>query len=444
MRKLACLVRGAGLAGFAIAVASCGGSGTAAKGGADASTKKDGPDKDTAVTVESPQDAEVIVTGSDAAIAVDDAGIIIHTIFTAPDAAAALGCATPHIQIVFPTMYSAYDSVHHFQIPAVVNGIDPSVITWSALDPTMVDLQEDTTTGGVLITTRKAGVTSIIANAGGLCGSASITIAAATNDDWLIGSARYNDGVVLTRLPGGGVGRGPKMPTDEDAGIAATEYACTNCHGDAANGLYKTVQHTPEQTGGFSDADLLNIFIDGIVPKGGYFDATIVTYARWRISAACSRVLRRANATPVRPPRRARVMKRFFSGSRTCFAVLSIGAVAVVSCGGGTQQNEDAAVAADAAFVDAFVFKDAAPEPRDLAARDLAIDARIEDAYVVPIDTAPLLILPLPKGCENDPTRRVKSGVAGEDEQAHGSAEHRRLRAAWADATSRAESVANT
>jgi hypothetical protein len=42
------------------------------------------------------------------------------------------------------------------------------------------------------------------------------------------------------------------------------------------------VQHTPEQTGGFSDDDLINIFQNGVVPKGGYFDDTIVSYAMWQ------------------------------------------------------------------------------------------------------------------------------------------------------------------
>jgi hypothetical protein len=42
------------------------------------------------------------------------------------------------------------------------------------------------------------------------------------------------------------------------------------------------VQHTPEQTGGFSDADLMGIFQMGVVPTGGYFDTKIVSYAQWQ------------------------------------------------------------------------------------------------------------------------------------------------------------------
>ncbi len=53
--------------------------------------------------------------------------------------------------------------------------------------------------------------------------------------------------------------------------------ACTNCHGPTAtNGPFKTVSHTPEQTGGFSDTDLANIILNGEVPDGGYFDPTVL------------------------------------------------------------------------------------------------------------------------------------------------------------------------
>ena len=203
------------------------------------------------------------------------------------------GCPKSALTILFSPMYSAYDGVHTFQIPAVVNGLDASQITidWSASDPSMVKLASDPTTGGVMITTRKAGKVTIIASAGNLCGTSLLTITAATSADWTDGSDRYNDGVVIDRLPrpdprgmagaGGGAGTGATGAAG-GGGASATQAACTNCHGDTASGLYKTVQHTPEQTGGFSDEDLINIFQNGIVPKGGYFDDTIVSYATWQ------------------------------------------------------------------------------------------------------------------------------------------------------------------
>lgn len=189
------------------------------------------------------------------------------------------GCPQAALKIVFSPMYSAYDGVHTFQVPAVVNGIDPTAtqIVWSAADPSMVALQPDPTTGGVMITMQKSGNTTIYAQAGTLCGAAPLTITAATPDDWMAGSTRYNDGVTISirNLFGGG-------RQSPDAGQTSDQYACTNCHGDTATGPYKDVAHTPEQTGGFSDTDLINIFEHGMVPQGGYFDTMILSYAMWQ------------------------------------------------------------------------------------------------------------------------------------------------------------------
>jgi hypothetical protein len=187
-------------------------------------------------------------------------------------------CPKSALTILFNPMYSAYDGVHMFQLPAVVSGLDPTQvqIDWSASDPSMVALEPDPTTGGVMITMQKAGNVNIVASAGSLCGVAPLSITDATPADWMAGSDRYNNGVVLNRLPVGGRGR-PDAGTD-----GGVDAKCTDCHGDTAAGPFKTVQHTPEQTGGFSDADLINIFQNATVPKGGYFDTTIVSYAVWQ------------------------------------------------------------------------------------------------------------------------------------------------------------------
>jgi hypothetical protein len=59
--------------------------------------------------------------------------------------------------------------------------------------------------------------------------------------------------------------------------------ACTNCHGETATGgLFTDVSHTPEQTGGFSDAEILNIVLHGTFPPGAYFDNSIVLYQVWQ------------------------------------------------------------------------------------------------------------------------------------------------------------------
>jgi hypothetical protein len=93
----------------------------------------------------------------------------------------------------------------------------------------------------------------------------------------MVGSARYTSGQVLTIGPGGGgLGGGP-------GGMMGTrDVACTSCHGDTATGAqFKTVSHTPMQTAGFSDDQLIKIFTAGVLPEGAYFDDEIVSRQQW-------------------------------------------------------------------------------------------------------------------------------------------------------------------
>ncbi len=163
------------------------------------------------------------------------------------------------------------------------------------LDRLIAELGPDTrsiATGGVLITmnsTGSGGPVTITATAGGSCGQATLNITASTVGAWDAGSARYNDGV---EVPAGGIGAavGGAPP---DGGY---RYACTNCHApkglDAGAGSgFNDIAHTPEQTGGFSDQQLLDIIQNGTVPgyddagvpagDAGYFDPSIVPYRFW-------------------------------------------------------------------------------------------------------------------------------------------------------------------
>jgi hypothetical protein len=64
--------------------------------------------------------------------------------------------------------------------------------------------------------------------------------------------------------------------------MATRDVACTSCHGDTATmGPFKTVSHTPMQTAGFSDDQLIKIFTMGQLPEGAYFDDTIVPRQQW-------------------------------------------------------------------------------------------------------------------------------------------------------------------
>jgi hypothetical protein len=222
--------------------------------------------------------------------AAGDAGT--STISAAPGS-----CANSTVDITFSPMYSAFipNSQHTFQIPAVVT--DGSPATWSLADPTQAQLAVQTFDGisGVMITVQGTGaggkITVIATKSDGTCGTAPLTITSATDDDWEIGNARYNDGVAL-HLPsfdggrpeggpgfgdGGFEGGGPR--TRDGGSFFETDggTACTNCHGvTATTGPYADVSHTPEQTGGFSDSELLDIILRATVPDGGYFDPTVL------------------------------------------------------------------------------------------------------------------------------------------------------------------------
>jgi hypothetical protein len=223
-------------------------------------------------------------------------------------------CANPTVPLIFSPMYSAFipgSTQQTFAIPAVTG--DGNAATWSLSDPSQGHLQLQafqsggTLLPGVLITLSGDGndageVTVVATETGGACGASVLTITQNTTDDWNIGSSRYNDGVALhingvrgfeggvpVGRPDGGFEAGVLdrdaearvmgAPTGDGGSYYETDggTACTNCHGPTAtSGPYKTVSHTPEQTGGFSDTDLQNIIWNGEVPDGGYFDPTVL------------------------------------------------------------------------------------------------------------------------------------------------------------------------
>jgi hypothetical protein len=197
------------------------------------------------------------------------------------------------LNVYFDPMYSANDGVHTFQVPAIVGGgVTASAVAWYSSDPSVVTLTPNQALGGVMVTTHKAGTVTITANAGNLCGTSQLTVTQNTPDDWDAGYWRYNDGIVLDG--------GQRSLFGGPDGGENTTIQCTTCHGPTADGPYSDVAHTPEQTGGFSDADLTAIITTGQVPSwgpctgtgrsavpsgpsdGGYFDTSIVNYCEWQ------------------------------------------------------------------------------------------------------------------------------------------------------------------
>jgi hypothetical protein len=149
-------------------------------------------------------------------------------------------------------------------------------------------LSADESTGGVLITMNPSSTqfsgsatsvpVTITANAHGVCGVSTLNVTLSTEAAWSAGNARYNNNVPLP------TGMGTRAIFDPPDG--GNLYACTDCHtnhGDAGAGFgFNDVAHTPEQTGGYTDEQLLNIVQNGIVPDGGYFDTTITSYEMWQ------------------------------------------------------------------------------------------------------------------------------------------------------------------
>jgi hypothetical protein len=218
-------------------------------------------------------------------------------------------CATPDgLPIKFNPMYSGFDGVHTYQVPAFVGGVDPASLTWGSSDPTMVSFQPYVS--GIMITTMKAGDVTIVARTSSACGTAPLHITQFTVDDWNAGNARYNSSGALNFCLDGGL---PFDAGDFDGNFSGFDAAgrfdgsncmnlpanftnpfecvpppaCTNCHGPVGNAkifgmsLFSDVSHTPEQTGGFSDDDLVNVFVHGTIPPGGYFDNNIICYPNW-------------------------------------------------------------------------------------------------------------------------------------------------------------------
>jgi hypothetical protein len=210
-----------------------------------------------------------------------------------PDSSTALPVATctdGGLTVAFSPMYSAFDGKHTFSVPAVVRGSNGNV-QWSA-DSTYVNMSQDLERPNeVLITMKKAG--AVVINVESIpdpdaavpeapkCGSSILTISSAAESDWEIGSARYNDGTSLhlagSTTPTAGGASALDLAADGGGGPA-----CNNCHGETAtSSVFKDVSHTPEQTGGFSDDQLLGIILHGQFPDSGYFDPTIVPYVTW-------------------------------------------------------------------------------------------------------------------------------------------------------------------
>jgi hypothetical protein len=200
------------------------------------------------------------------------------------------------LNIYFPKMYSASltdnDGTVKFQLPAKVDGVKK--VTWSADPADSVSIGKGDDDSECLITVKKAGKVTIKAKAGSLKASATLEVTEADMATWNEGKERYNNGTVIQRpeRPDGGWGAqggdkgGP--PGGGDKGgflqkILKPDLACTNCHnkgGKEVMGSSADIEHTPTQTAGYSDDDLINIMTKATKPAGAKMRVT--TLEKWQ------------------------------------------------------------------------------------------------------------------------------------------------------------------
>jgi hypothetical protein len=189
-------------------------------------------------------------------------------------------CQNPNaLQIFFSPMYSAFDGEHTYQIPAIVSGVSNATVVWTATPADAVGLDQRPEL--LMITALKPGTVTIQAQNGNNCGSAQLTISEATSALWKAGSDRYNNGQPLPPIP-----NPPVPPTDGSNlfEVNGARPACTNCHGDTAtSNIFKGITHTPQQTGGFTDEELIQVIRAGVIPPGGYYnDAIGISQRIWQ------------------------------------------------------------------------------------------------------------------------------------------------------------------
>jgi hypothetical protein len=177
------------------------------------------------------------------------------------------------LTIAFNPMYSAYDDgAHRFKIPVKVTGATGKLtVTTSPTD--FVDAEPSA--AGVMLTTRMAGTATVtIKDAAGNTGTANLTVTKNDPHDVDIGRERYANGVDAFNVPDGGTGS--QVPDGGIPNLARNDMgACTFCHIPDGQPLMGTqeimrvdVEHTPQQTAGYSDQDLIMIFTEGAKPPG--------------------------------------------------------------------------------------------------------------------------------------------------------------------------------
>lgn len=169
--------------------------------------------------------------------------------------------------IDFTPTYSAYDGVHEYKLTfslATTAGLDLSTLRWTVDDAFVQREDFDELPGGLLLTTKKPGVTTVYVSVkldNGLLRKqpTTLTITKADPDEWELGDKRYSRAVPNDF-------GGPRKAT-AFCDLSAAELAripednsCASCH-DSDSSLSKGL--TPIQLEGRSDDELIAAFTRG-------------------------------------------------------------------------------------------------------------------------------------------------------------------------------------
>lgn len=198
--------------------------------------------------------------------------------------------------IQFPHFYSAYEDSHDYEftpsVPLAAANADPALdpivpgsLKWIVDGKLVADMGDFADLpGGRLMKTKGVGTSSIKAQGttkSGLkiWGDAQVTISAANADEWTKGDARYNNGNAIDWSTLGGMRAQSGEMGLCGAPVSVTgsipkDSACSNCHN--ATNSFISVEHTPTQTAGYSDGDLIQIFTMAQKPAGGTFNSPIL------------------------------------------------------------------------------------------------------------------------------------------------------------------------
>jgi hypothetical protein len=197
--------------------------------------------------------------------------------------------------IQFTPMHSAFGGAQNYSLTPFVPSADPAskdsdpvmaaTIKWNVDGAFAKQDPFAEIPGAIKLTTKKTGTTTVsltatTASGAKVRGESKLTITPASDEEWAKGDMRYSGGANIDframfggamMMPGGPGVCG--LPFNIMA-MLPKDASCTNCHNTSASAI--AVEHTPTQTAGYSDEQLVSIFTQGQKPAGYQFNSVFL------------------------------------------------------------------------------------------------------------------------------------------------------------------------